>query len=360
MNAEDFDPAFLAEPIPGDSPTGIDLREDYSSGNPYHTIRDERDQAASIEKYATDLSEAAGARDHWRVVRDMAIDALREQTRDFRIAAYLIEAWVRLEGFAGLRCGFIVVKELANHWWDRVYPLPDEDGVATTVSPIQSLNGEVLAGPIRQIQFTEGSSVGPFAFWQYKNAADQSLKGNADESADVTLAKIERAANESSPRFLQQILNDAEGCMTAFQEMGAVLDEKYGIDSPSVGFIRETLEECLTVLRNITKDRLPQGGAAADGNGAAATGGGQMVSGGATMAVGSERLASREDAFRALLTIADFFERTEPQSLVPAQLRKVVKWGRMSPGELFGELLEDRELREKIFKLVGIPIPQSD
>jgi type VI secretion system protein ImpA len=64
--------------------------------------------------------------------------------------------------------------------------------------------------------------------------------------------------------------------------------------------------------------------------------------------------SGREDAFRTLESIALFFERTEPQSLVPAQLRKAIRWGRMSPAQLYSELIEDSSVREQIFKVVGI------
>jgi type VI secretion system protein ImpA len=74
---------------------------------------------------------------------------------------------------------------------------------------------------------------------------------------------------------------------------------------------------------------------------------------------GSFALSTRDDAFRILLSVADFFERSEPQSLLPAQIRRVVRWGRMSPQELFAEVVEDSSALEHMFKLVGIPRPES-
>ena len=74
---------------------------------------------------------------------------------------------------------------------------------------------------------------------------------------------------------------------------------------------------------------------------------------------GGYPLSTRDDAFRILLAVADFFERTEPQSLLPAQIRRVVRWGRLTPQELFAELLEDAGALEQMCKLVGIQRPQT-
>jgi type VI secretion system protein ImpA len=70
-------------------------------------------------------------------------------------------------------------------------------------------------------------------------------------------------------------------------------------------------------------------------------------------------VATREDAFRALLQVADFFRRTEPHSPVSYALEQAVRWGRMPLPELFGELISDEAIRTELFRRIGIPRPPA-
>src|SRR5262249_58644154 len=73
---------------------------------------------------------------------------------------------------------------------------------------------------------------------------------------------------------------------------------------------------------------------------------------------GEDALRTRDDAFRRLLEVADFFRRTEPQSVVPHALEQVVRWGRMSLPELLVELIPEEAPRKGLFKQVGIRPPE--
>ena len=72
------------------------------------------------------------------------------------------------------------------------------------------------------------------------------------------------------------------------------------------------------------------------------------------------QIGSREEAFRALLQVAEFFKRTEPHSPISYTLEQAVRWGRMPLPELLSELVPEDSTREQIFKLVGIrPEPEA-
>ena len=68
---------------------------------------------------------------------------------------------------------------------------------------------------------------------------------------------------------------------------------------------------------------------------------------------------TREDAFRALLQVADYFKRTEPHSPVAYSLEQAVRWGRMPLPELLTELIPEQAAREQVFKVVGIKPPEQ-
>ena len=74
---------------------------------------------------------------------------------------------------------------------------------------------------------------------------------------------------------------------------------------------------------------------------------------------GSDVLKSREDAFRTLKKVADYFRRAEPHSVVSYALEQVIEWGRKPLPELLSELISIDDSRRELFKLVGIKPPES-
>jgi type VI secretion system protein ImpA len=365
----ELDLTAYSTPIAGDNPAGMDLREDDAHSSDFRAIRDARNEARRIERRADEDGEDAGpAMSQWQTVVELGEQALTEWSKDLEVAAYMIEALARVEGFGGVARGFRVAKELVANFWDNLYPMPDEDGVATRVLPITWLNGAdgdgVLLGPLSRIPLTDGSSVGPFALWQYRQATELATTtdpaGREDriKQGAATMDQIERACNETSPQFFLKLIQDITDAAHEFKELDALLTEKCGIEhAPPSSRINEMLESCLAAVKEIGKKRLADAGlnsAEVGGNG---SGGGVSVGGGNRG--GAFGLSTRDDAFRILLAVADFFERTEPQSLLPAQIRRVVRWGRLSPQEFLGELIEDPNALENLFKLVGIPRGQS-
>jgi type VI secretion system protein ImpA len=359
----EVDLTTITSPISGDNPAGVDLREDESHSNEFRSIRDARNEARRIERRADEEGEDVGpAMSDWQTVYDLGMQALAEWTKDLEIAAYLIEAMARLEGFGGVARGFRIARELCANYWDQLYPLPDEEGVATRVLPLTWLNGAdgegVLVGPLNRIPLTEGSSCGPFAMWQYHqatelaSATDPAGREDRIKQGAATMELINRACNETSPRFFLKLIQDIEDAQREFKALDELVTKKCGMEhAPPTSRITQTLQSCLDAVREIGKAVIARAemAGAASGNGASGSisfDGGQKG--------GAFQLSTREDAFRILLAAADFFERTEPQSLLPAQIRRVVRWGRLTPQELFKEILEDGGALTQMFKLVGM------
>ena len=125
----------LLEPVPGDSPAGVDAREDAAAVDDFYEVKDARAEARSAERHAfetlEDAAEAAsvlgGLAGQWAAVSEGAQRLLAERTKDLEIASWLTEALVRRHGFAGLRDGFDVMTGLVEGFWDGLHPRPDEE-----------------------------------------------------------------------------------------------------------------------------------------------------------------------------------------------------------------------------------------
>src|SRR5467141_3065773 len=113
----------LLVPIPGENPSGSDVRYD-TKLLLFDKIREARRQDDSL---------AQGDWQHERKVADygmvskLAQEALATKTKDLQLAAWLTEALLRTEGFAGLRQGLMLCAGLVENFWDSLYP-PIEDG----------------------------------------------------------------------------------------------------------------------------------------------------------------------------------------------------------------------------------------
>lgn len=73
----------------------------------------------------------------------------------------------------------------------------------------------------------------------------------------------------------------------------------------------------------------------------------------------NRQIITRDEALDGLLKVADFFRRTEPHSPVSYALEQAVRWGRMPLPELLGDLISNIDVREEMFRRLGIQNPEE-
>ena len=379
---EVFDFESLLAPISDESPTGAPLRRPDGSIDPdYDRIKSAAQAARSRERQLANWQPTEDASQgerpaapDWRVVEREALNVLSKKSKDLWVAAWLVEALVRNHGFPGVRDGLRLIRELVGKYWDGLFPIPgpddDESPTELKVTQIAGLNGVdsegVLIPPLRSIPLVDSDEWGPLALVHY--AVATSLAAMADGEARqrresstraVTLDQFQTVMASTPPTTLRERQEDIEQGLEECSRLGAVLDAHCVDDdgtshSPSLGNIRTVLTECrdcLTVALRGTSPAEVVSGGSAEGDSSSAS---ANASAGAGGAPGTGRVQTREDAFRALLQVADFFRRTEPHSPVSYALEQAVRWGRMPLPELLKELIEDSSTRSDIFRRTGI------
>jgi type VI secretion system protein ImpA len=363
----------LLEPIAGGKVNGPDLRLDYTPGAIYQEIRDAREQSRSVERqmlegnpdYSSDQLE-------WEKVVQLSIKAIAEKSKDFQIAAWLCEALLRRRGFAGLRDGFLVSRKLAEEYWSGLYPMPEdeeeegveptteEEIVTTRVKPFEGLFTGALAQAIQDVKVTEHD---------HYTLADQRQSQDLDKESDPearkakidagvpTYGEFNSAVDSSSPEFYQTLHDDLTECIGEFERFSASLEEKCGKDakgfslSPPTTDLTKFFDATLKTIVELGKSK----GLFADevemveGEGGEA---GQLVA--SASQNGGRQGFSREDAFKQLTILAEFFRRSEPHSPVSHHIDEAVRWGRMALPELLMELIPDDRTRQEVLTRVGI------
>lgn len=377
---EVIDIESLIQPISDDSPTGEDIRADRSPSSVYYKLKDARERARNAERnmfHEEDTGESAN--DAWREILEIAPTILKEQSKDLEVAAWYVEALLRIHGFAGLRDGFKLSTTLVQDFWDDIFPIPEEDDEEDIreirSAPFAGLNGEgrdgTLIAPLKRVDITEASDVGPYAYWQYQQALeiqrihDEDARDERIASAGVSLDLFDKVINDTSVGFCQTLIADIEGAIEAFSALSEAFDQKADSYSPPASNIKNTLTEILGTVNHLTKDKIAlatpaEEAPAAESEGEAVATGAAPANAGNTDSIANAVVASREDAFRQLLKIADFFKKTEPHSPVSYAIEKTVRWGRMSLHELMNELLLDAQAKENYEMLTGVKIEPED
>lgn len=347
----------LLAPIPGQSPTGFDVRQNRSFDSLYTLFRDTAANSRKAELEAGDTVDDLGqkrkpAPPEWGKVLDLGIRILTEQSKDLEVAILLAEPLVRRWGFAGLRDGFRLARELVERYWEGLFPpLDAPDGVLERVDALGRLNETSSRGnlvtPILRVPLTAGKSCGPYSLLDYRRAAeieaitDPDKRARRLEEGGPSLDQFNKAVAETPPEHFRQLLEDITQCAEELARLSLVLDERCGsANAPAVGEIREAIDAC---RRKVEEYVAPGAAEPAPGDGVGAApesdGGAAAVGLSAGGALGPVR--NREEAFQVLLRIADFFRRTEPQSPISFFLEETVRLGRMSLPELFQELTAD-------------------
>jgi type VI secretion system protein ImpA len=367
------DRAALAAPFPGDAPAGPDLRQDFAPQSLYYRLRDARAEAREIERRADhDPAADAAVPIQWRTVRTLAIQALSEQSKDLEIAAWLLEALVRLDGIAGLAEGSRVIADLADGLWEfGLHPQPDEDGTETRVAPITGLNGQgndgTLMQPLRKSALFPGPDGNMVTYWQYlqseelETIADAARRKQRLAAKVVPLADLAAAARQAGEERLSALRAQATDAASAWMRMAQVLEEKAGSAAPPTGRVRDLLNAIAAVASLYAPPQPDQPAADAIAPENAPPNPVQEIDhrpAGPPDAARTARPVTREDMLRELERIADFFRRTEPHSPLAYTLEEAVRRGRLTWPELLSEVVPDDKVRSAMLVMLGIrPAP---
>src|ERR1700722_17884787 len=254
---EGFDLAALLEPIPGDVPQGVDIREDFSSQSPYNRLRDARSDARDNEKMDDNGDPNAGdPAPMWRTVREVGLKTLKETAKDLEVAAWVTEAYVRSHGLAGLAAGATLIKGLSDGYWDGLFPMPDDYGMETRVAPITGLNGRDGGGsliqPLYKLHFFDRPDGTPVTFFAYQSSEQLPSLPNDRRDARIKAGAIpwddmEKEARGAGAASLGRLRDQATAALEAWEGVATLLDEKASEDPPSTSPVRDMLRQTLAV-----------------------------------------------------------------------------------------------------------------
>ena len=357
----------LLEPIAGDNPTGIDLREQRTPE--YVEAKEARNSARAAERAAMLDPENAGGLDRsWEKLLQLAPSVLTSQAKDLEVAVWYLEALVRVEGFAGLCTGISLLNSLVETFWENLFPSPDEDGLETKVAPLTGINGEgaegTLIAPIRKLEITApgtgSGEIDAFSYWHFhqaqeaSNIADEQKRSDRYRQLGYSIDSIHQAVAASPDQFYIDLAEALETSIAQYKQLNDALNDHCGADAPPCSNINNILEEVLRAIRFLAKDKLVVASAAVPVTTAASSGAGKPPPAGST-----GPLASRAAALKQLSEVAHYFRHTEPHTPMADGIDRIIRWGNMPVGLLMQELMPDANSRAVYTLLTGVEIGRA-
>jgi type VI secretion system protein ImpA len=359
-------------PIPGENPSGADLRYD-TKLLVIDKLKEFRRQDDELEQGAWQ-SERKTA--NWIPAIKLAQDTLATSSKNLQVAAYLTEALLQTEKFAGLRQGLDLVYKLLTDFWDTVYPVIDPEDPETRedrATPLAWINTQ-LEFPLRStpinnaghstINYKDSRVVGYED--QPKTDKDRKTRSTMIENGKLAPEIFDKAFNETPKAFYAQAEKDLDASLELVGKLDTLCDEKLEDDSPGFGKIKQALTDVRHVVHQLLekkREKEPDPVEAAPVEEAAATseGAAEANEDGAPSLASSVGIplmgepADRRQAVGGILAAAAFLRKREPLSPAPYLLLRALRWGelRSAPSLVDSPLLEapPTELRQQIKRL---------
>ena len=336
--------------------------------------RDSDDPTLPLGVWTHDLKTA-----NWHQVKQLALSALAEKSKDLQLGVWLFEASIHINGFDGIAPAALLIKELCEEYWPTMHPQMVDDDIEYRTNPLNWLNDK-LTPILKQTPITLAQLDGEEYSWNDWETAQHYEKLNNQQQVTskwdgpTPKAFKQRLGATGSDDLLKLIWNIEDG-IQALDNLQEWLDDCCGSDSPNLADMNNLLNQIFEMVgtelqrrgisATLKQDQLMAAGESeqADGNDESAgddnsAGGNNGGSGGGGNRSNSEIL-DRTDAFVSLRKAAEFLMKDNPHSPVPYLVYTACEWGEKSAPDLYQELFLIKGGQLNIFEMMGLEVDQK-
>jgi type VI secretion system protein ImpA len=328
----------LMNPIPGPNPAGIDLRYDPL----YDKIKEARHEDDDAPQ--GDWQRARKTADY-ALVTKLASDALATRSKDLQLAAWLTEAQLRREGFAGLRSGLEFLRVLLVRYWEDLYPQLEDGDPELRAAPLAWV-GLTLSTAVRSVPLNRSGH----DYFKYKESrvvgyeADASgdpkklqIRQQALDDGKLSAEEFDRGVDATPKAWYKDLVADVDGCVEALGDLDRVGRERFGDSAPNFLRLQDALSEIQRAARQLLGKKLeldpdpPEASIPNEGAPEPAIGGSPvpLPEPAAAGSRGSYEATDRESAAANAISAARFLRRNEPQNPASYLLIRGLRWGEL-------------------------------
>ena len=215
----------LLDAIPGDSPSGVLLRN-----------KPEYDQLKTAFKFhKAGVASADEAATNYPALIALATKLLAKQSKDLDIAVWLTEALMRVYGLLGFKEGVSCIQKLLEAFWASLYPALDEGDEGYRAKPLHRLSTAFVSGFLRVPITFDGRKVYEFnesAAVPTLQEAERSEKIKAKR--EIALAEgvvspedFNRSILETTWAFYEELLDEIRMVKDTVAELDVTCNEKF-------------------------------------------------------------------------------------------------------------------------------------
>jgi type VI secretion system protein ImpA len=301
-----WDAHALLEPIAGEQPCGQNP-DDTGVLAGFDALRlfgQPRSPEAAPDTDDSD-KEAAKARVpvDWGRIRSDALESL-SKGKDLRLLAYLGTALLRTDGLEAFTQTLTTASTWLEQYWAQVYPPLDEDAIERRNALNCFADPMAVVDRVWRLPLVASRQHGRFSLRDIEIARGQTAPGPLEAKPDE--AAIRMAFKELA---VEDVTAIERGVTDGIAALNAIDGRMRSEGGPEVAPDFGPLLTQFAKLAKIYREEL-----ASRGEGAASGPDGQPA--GAAGFVGGV-INSRQDAIRALDSVADYFRRSEPSSPIP-------------------------------------------
>ena len=296
----------LLKPVSEDAPCGEDLE--------YDAAFQELERAAAPSGGASMLDDDAEAEPpKWKDVAKQA-EALFAKTKDLRVAMYLAQARLNIDGVTGLADGVSLIKSLLSEYWEEIYPLldaEDDDDPTMRINSLHALgNSDAFIRDLRAAPLVKAKLAGIYSLRDIQMSHGDAKAPEGAEPPDSSI--IDAAFMECDLDELKEsgdAVPLAQECLTDIENL---VTDKVGAKNNTLT-VKPLVDELKVISKIYSEALISRGVDVETEDGDDSGKGGSSVSG---------DIRSREDAIRMMDKISEYFRRNEPSSPVPFLLNR--------------------------------------
>lgn len=358
----------LTAPIAGEQPFGVYLKGERQV---YRGLRNSFNAAQTTWRKMSETPDAmedaeniAANRAAWSALSEQCATCLTETSKDLEILSWYVAAQLHAtKPFDALRGGMTAMVELVEASLDQMQPNPPEaklrgdtdDARAAEIAelrlrPFVQLFGEVEGSGLIHAPLTNAPLIGEITFGKY-------VLADKDGTLDTLQAEVAALISSQGADLAAKVeaLQETAGLIARLDKSVKTYANAHRQTPPAIGYGSRLAADMLQALEKLV-DGLGFPWPGREDEAVAEAGQpentpeptvAQLATGQPVAAAAqggfnpAANVANRQDALRAIAQLATYFRTTEPHSPICLLLDRAVRWGNLSAGELYKEILSD-------------------
>jgi type VI secretion system protein ImpA len=353
-----FDIQAIAAPLAGDLPGGDAKIYSRQLRSRFSELRNPTTSCNPCDP----LAESTTAEPDWQAIRTLAIDVLKESSKDLRVVCHLIEALVHLEGLRGLQRGLELLGTVLRQGWDYLVPLVDPDDDEIRSAPIANLLDDPDRGPRLPMALRCLPLVGGDGIWI--SLQDATRRGTSDEEKQ----QIRRAIAATEPTVASDLVVAHRAATAQLITVQSILADRMGPNAPGLTNLSESLDLLGRWLINCFGDAptkpaqelvAPRDLESTQQPVIRSNPPGDELPTGDTADVVRMSIRMRNDAYKNITEAANVLQQIEPHSPIPYMIHRAVRLGQMSFPDLVGKIVREESALQSLRGECGLPSEQG-